>query len=386
MTQKLKHNANGFHIVPVLVFLVVVGIVGLVGWRVMNSKDTPQPTTVQPNQEQPQSKLSGNYLGDITSKLELEQVKLTEKGQQGIAIDDQTGLVYVGTYSGINNKCLPGNLTGGKSYLSVIDPATAKETAAVVTDGAPIWPSVDSDRGEVYVAASSGTVAIHKTGSGEKLGSIAVGGLPHMPAHLDNILVVSNTNDQSQTYYSAVNLDTKKIIGDYASPKFPHPIAIDTEAKLAYMMGVEAAEVVVIDMSTGKPGETFKLEGGGGQMTLSKKLGKFITSSSKPGTSMAVFDFDSKKSVGTIGFEGVNAPGSGVAIDEQNGLAFVVISDQNAVGVASLETLKPLGFIKTGGCPYAVKIDANRGKGYVTNSGDGTLTIFDIKNLLEALK
>lgn len=380
----MRSNQKGFHVLPLLLAIVVVSVIVFVGLRVLSkqNKTTEQNTATQADNNG--EKLSfGEYSGDITSKLNLKQVALTGKGNQGIAVDKETGLVYIGTFGGLNNKCLVGNPNAPeKSYLNIVDPKQAKEIAGVLTDAAPIWPAIDAKRDVVYLAASTGSVAVHKRGSGEKIDSIKLNGLPHLPAVLDSIMVVSNTYDQSQTYFSAVNLDSRKVISNTKGPKLPHPIIVDEEAKLAYMMGVESAEVGVIDMTNGSLKETFKLDGGAGQMEYSKKFKRFITDSNQGGSSIAVFDSETKKLVGKIGFEGANTPGTGLAVDEEAGLIFVVIADQGAVGVASLETLKPLGFFKTGACPYAVKLDAKQGKGYVTNTGDGTLTIFD----LEALK
>lgn len=361
-----KHSPSTTFIASVLMVLVLIGQISPAG----ATQSRPEQTSVQ-------------YLGDITNQLKLQQIQLTGKGTQGLAIDQDTGLVYTAAFSGINNKCLAGdtNSSASESFLNIVDPARSKEIVAVPTDRAPIWPTVDARRDVVYVAASSGSVAIHNRGTGEKTGSINVGGLPHQSAFLGNVMVVSNTYDQSQTYYSVINLDSRTVTANPKGPRLPHPIAIDEEAKLAYMMGVEAAEVTTIDMDTGQPKETFKLEGGGGQMTFSKKLQKFVTDSSEPGTSAAVFDFVTRKPLGTLGFQGANSPGSGLAIDDESGLLFVVISDLNAVGVASLKTLKPLGFFKVGGCPYGVRIDGQRKKGYVTNSGDRMLTVFNLKEL-----
>lgn len=379
-------NQKGFHVLPVLLLVIFLGVAAFVGYRVMDKEDKKSQGATETAQTETKKKTFGNYQGDITSKLQLKQVALTGKGNQGIAVDKETGLVYIGTFGGLNNKCLVSNGTApSESYLNVVDPKQAKEVAGVVTDPSPIWPAVDYERGLVYVAASSGSVAIHKRGSGEKVSSIKLNGLPHLPAILGKIMVVSNTYDQSQTYFSAIDLDTQKVIGNHKGPRLPHPIIIDEEAKLAYMMGVESAEVGVINMTDGTLKETFTLQGGAGQLEVSKKFKKFITDSNQGGSSVAVFDMDTKKLLARIGFEGATTPGTGLAIDEESGLLFVVIADQNAVAVATLEDHKPLGFFKTGACPYAVKVDTKLRKGYVTNTGNGTLTIFDLKELKDTL-
>jgi DNA-binding beta-propeller fold protein YncE len=150
-------------------------------------------------------------------------------------------------------------------------------------------------------------------------------------------------------------------------------------------MGVEGGSVVVIDMTTGEPKKMFQFIGGGGQMVMSKKYGKVFTDSSQPGTSVAAFDLATHELLKRIGFQGANAPGSGLAIDEEAGLLFVAIQDHNAVGVASIETLEPLAFFKVGGCPYGVELDVTRGRGFVTNTGDGSVSMFDLEKVRETL-
>ncbi|HEV2412242.1 MAG TPA: hypothetical protein VGS28_00350 [Candidatus Saccharimonadales bacterium] len=382
----MRRSQRGFAaVLAILLVAFLVAVVGYIAYRKYHHINSVISRNTSTNTEA-QSFNQNSYQGDITQKLHLQTIKLSGTGQQGIAVDPNTGYVYVGAYSGINNRCMAGNPNQGQSLLNIVDPTQAKQVAAVQTDEAPIWPAVDDQKGVVYLATSSGSVAIHKLGTGEKLGSIHVGGLPHMPALLGNLMVVSNTYDQSETYYSVVDLNTNQVVGNYKAPALPHPIAIDEQDKLAYMMGVQSGGVETINMDTGQPVSNFTLQGGVGQMTLSTKLGKIVTSANAPGSSMTVFDLATKKNLGTIGFNGANTPGTSVAIDDATGLAFVVISDQDAIGVASLNTLKPLGYFKTGGCPYAVRLDSQRGKGYVTNSGDGTLTVFDLKDLESALQ
>ncbi len=387
---RLSKNNRGFSVVELLIILVIIGVIGGVGWSVMQrqktTKSSPQSSNTSGQTEK--AAKSTTYQADITSKLNLQSIQLSGAGTQGLDIDAETGLVYAGNTGNTISKCDPGNVQQkpGRNTMSVIDPAKGKELALEATDNGPIWPAVDPKRNVVYMAnsGSPGTISVHEKGTGKKLESITTAGMPHAFGILDNILVVSNTYDSSQTYYSAINLDTRKVIGNHKSPALPHPVVVDAEQKLAYMMGVQNGEVVVIDMTTGSPKETFTLDGGNGQLAISKKLGKIITDSNKPGTVTAIYDKSSKKSLAVLSFQGTNAPGTGLALDEEAGLFFVVIADQNLLGVGSLETMKPLGYFTVGVCPYAVRVDAARGKGYVTNSGDSTLTVFDLKEIRTA--
>lgn len=367
------------------VLLATFLTVGVISWWLMRPS-SPGPTSqnVPSDQKTEASLYKGSYLGDLTSETVVENIAISSLGAQGIDIDPETGQVYIGAFAGLTNKCLnqPG-LSGGT--LSVVDPAQKKEIAAVTTDGAPIWPAVDASRNKVYIAASSGSIAVHELGTGKKLGSINLGGLPHMPAIVGNIMVVSNTYNQSQTYYSAINLDTEKEIGHYTSPKLPHPIVVDEQLKRAYMMGVEDASIVAIDMTTGQPIETFQLPGGRGQLALWEEQNIAVTDASSGGASLSLFDWRTRQLTQSLGFEGANSPGTVLAIDQTSGLLFVIISDQNAVGVVSLEDRKPVGYFKVGACPYAVRLDETRGKGYITNTGDKTLTVFDLASLRQKL-
>lgn len=200
-----------------------------------------------------------------------------------------------------------------------------------------------------------------------------------------NLMVVSNTYNQSQSYYSVIDLETRTVTASYSSPHLPHPIVVDSDKKIAYMMGVDDASVVVIDMTTGQPQETFALTGGGGQLAVSKKFNKFYTSSSAPGTATASFDLTTRQSLGTIGFSGLTAPGSSIAIDETGQLMFVVLGDDNAIGIADAKTLKPLGYIQVGRCPYGVRVDAPRNRAFVTNSGSHSLTMIDLEKVRDAV-
>ena len=382
-----RSQQAGFHVLELSLLLFVLATIGVVGWYVAKAHKpatTVTNTTHQIASSQNTESASDVYMSDITSKLSLKTISMTGKGSQGLAIDPKTGYVYVGAFGGINNACLQGN-NQGTSYLDVVDPAQGKQVTATPADFAPIWPAVDDQRGLVYLASSSGVVGIFRLGTGERVGVYRVGGVPHMPAVLGNILVVSNTNDASQDYYSAVNLDSGQVIGAFKGAHLPHPVIVDPDKKIAYMMGVESGDVQVIDMTTGLPQSLFTLEGGAGQLIISKKYNLMITDANKDGDSAAFYDLTSHKMLGTVGFAGLGTPGTGLAVDDADGLLFVILQDRNALAVASLKTMKPLGYFTAGGCPYAVRIDSQRGLGYVTDTGPGALTEFRLSDLKKAL-
>lgn len=368
-------------LVPIIsgLALVVILAAGFLGWRFYSSA---HPSNSNPTEAANTTNrtLSDTYHSDITGQLKLTTIAMTGRGSQGIAIDPQTGYVYVGAFGGLNNACMQGN-NQGASYLDVVDPSQDKQVTATVADFAPIWPAVDNSRGNVYLASSSGAVGIFKLGTGKRVGVYQVGGVPHQPAILGNILVASNTYNASQTYYTAVDLDTGKIIGNFQGPRLPHPVIVDPEKKIAYMMGVESGDVQIIDMTTGKPQSSFNLQGGAGQMNISQKYSEIITDANTAGNSAAFYDLNSHQKLGDVGFRGLGTPGTGLEVDDADGLLFVIMGDKNALAIASLKTMKPLGYFKVGPCPYAVRVDEQRSLGFVTNTGDGSLTKFDLKQL-----
>ena len=106
------------------------------------------------------------------------------RGAEGISLDENTGYMYIGLNGSIISGCdgdasLGGQPVGG-GELSAINPISGIELFSVKTGGAPIWPTVDSDRGYVYVMGSGdGTVTTHELNTGSIINVINIGGKPH---------------------------------------------------------------------------------------------------------------------------------------------------------------------------------------------------------------
>ena len=265
--------------------------------------------------------------------------------------------------------------------LSVVDPVGGREIAAVKTEPGPVWPLVDAARGVVYVAASTeGRVAVHRVRTGAKLETIQVGGLPHDLGLFGDVLIVSNTNDGSQRYMSVVDVATGKVRATHEVAWFPHRIAIDEASKRAYMMSVESGTITVVDMRSGKVIADFD-SGGGGTMTFSTATRRLFVpgrDAGRPNT-IRVIDADSRELLGEIGpFTGPGHQAFGLTVDEQRGLLYATVGDSNLVGVADIDTLEPLGVFEVDTCPWGVRLDPERGRGYVTSPARGTLGIFDL--------
>lgn len=334
--------------------------------------DTSQNTTQAPTATKPQNQV----------------IQTSGAGTQGIDVDLETGLVYI-AHNG-SNTCKPiapgkDALPKGANTLSIVDPAAGKETVNIETEFSPIWPTVDTKRKVVYVAGSGGTIGSHKLGEGTKIKSLKVGGLPHMVGlSNDGILVVSNTNDGSQTYYSAVNADTFSLIGHFESPKFPHAIVYNQDKNIFYMIGVESGKIVVIDAKTGLSERTFsanKIDKNSAQMALAPVLKQLFVSVAVPKEGINVIDAEKETIVNTFDFARQGSPPTSLAIDESRGLLFVVRTDFDAVEILDLKTGQTRGSIAVDDCPYAVRLDTKRGLGFVSSSAKATLTVFNLDQL-----
>lgn len=321
----------------------------------------------------------------------LKTIQLSTGGTNGLDIDPDTGLVYAVNNSTVGAWCGKSGSRGDS--LSIVDPASGKEIASVATEKGPVWPLVDTGNNVVYVATSAeGIIALHKRGTGEKLETIKVGGLPHDIA-LDkesNVLLVSNTNDGSQQYVAAIDAKTKSILGQHKVASLPHRIMLDAAKRLAYVVSVGSGTISIFNTMNGQPAGQFDT-GGKGTIAFSSSTRKlFIPASGQAGQaeSIRVINVDTKENVGTISpfLSNAGHQAFGLAVDEKNRLLFASIGDSKYVGVADIDSLKPLAVFEANDCTWGVKIDEKRQLGFVTNTSSGQVTVFDLKKVVSELK
>ena len=346
-----------------------------------------------------QNSAGGTTVSTLSQDVILKTIKLTGAGPQGLELDSKTGLVYVANNGSIISGCKgdtsksggQASLQAGANKLSIVDPSSGKETVSVPTDSGPIWPLVDNKRNVVYVAGSgNGKVAIHELGTGKKTDSINIGGRPHAFGLSESgVLIVSNTNDSTQTFMSAVNVNTKQVIAHHKAPELPHGIAFDSVKNVFYMVGVKNGTVAIIDAKTGEVKSTFAgTEGFGNSnmLAFSPSTRKLFISDSKTITSITVVDVDSQKMIQSVGFTQTPSPTWGMAVDETNGLLYAALPNSNAVGVMDIKSLKPLALIPVDECPYAVRLDTERGLGFTANQVNATVSVFDLKKVTSSIK
>ena len=346
------------------------------------------------------SMTSGSASGSVKelSSISVAKVQLSGAGTEGLDVDKKTGYVYALNNGAIISGC-KGDVTqsGGRqevvkgaSTLSIIDPATGKEIANVATEQAPIWPLVDAERNVVYAAGSgNGKVAIHELGTGKMIESIALGGRPHaFGLSPSGVLIASNTNDSTQTYMSAIDAATRKLISHHKAPEFPHGIVYDAAKDVFYLVGVKQGDIAIVDGKTGEIKSTMTLTekfNNSNMLAFSSKTRQLFVSDTQQTSAVTVINVDTQKIVGHIGWSRTSWPAWGMEVDDAAGLLYAALPNGNAVGVADVKSLKPLATIPVDECPYAVRLDVGKGKGYTTGQVNATLSIFDLASVKAAL-
>lgn len=398
--------------------LIAGAAVGIIVIVVITMAAQPQPA-VSPNLSEkvaecsprntptcgPDGKPIGNDTGATNEikilSLAVSKVQLSGAGPQGLDIDPATGYAYIGNNGNIIAGCegdttkpgangQPAPVKAGAHTLSIIDPLSLKELKRVDTETAVIWTQVDSKRGVVYAAGSgNGKIGIHALGTGVKVGSISVGGKPHAFGLYNDTLITSNTNDDTQTYFTSINAVTKQVIKAQKAPELPHGIAYDSSKNVFYMVGVKTGDVAVIDASTGEVKDTFAGTGGSfgnsNMLAFSNKSRKLFISDTQQTSSVTAVNVDTRKIEGRIRFTQSSAPAWGMQVDDQNGLLYVALPNADAVGIAEVSSLKPVGIVKVDTCPYAVRLDTQRGLAVTANQVNATASVFKLSEVKSQL-
>lgn len=371
-----------------LVIILLLLLLGGGAYAFMARDTVPKPQPEQPAAKSPRP------VQELTKTLEVAHasIKLSSGVPQGLDIDQATGYVYtVGSNSVITGcKAPQAPSTGATSTLHIVDPAQAKELFNVATESSPVWPQIDNGRKVVYVSGSgNGMIGVHNLTNGQKISSIDVKGKPQAFGFNAGTLMTSNTADTSQTYYSLINPDTRKVVASYKVPEMPHGIAFNAADKVFYMVGSKTGDVAVIDALNGLVKETFSATGGGGEnsqmIVYSPKLKRLYISDQRADSQVTVYDVTAKKVIGKIRFTTKAQPAGGMQLDDERGLIYTALPLSNAVAVADATTLKPLGLIKVDDCPFAVDLDLQRGLGFSTGQVAATISSFKIDDVLKAI-
>ena len=330
------------------------------------------------------------------------------RGAEGIALDENTGYMYIGLNGSIISGCdgdasLGGQPVGG-GELSAINPISGIELFSVKTGGAPIWPTVDRDRGYVYVMGSGdGTVTTHELNTGSIINVINIGGKPHQGGldYSSGKMVIGNTFKSSedinqQKYSSILNINSFEVEKNFESSPGAHGMAVDQDNDLVYFSSVADGMITVVDINTneiintGAPKDKFGSDFGGNNMlTRQDKTGRlFQANTQSSATGLIVINEKDLTAIDVIRFANSKIPW-GMWVDEANELLFAALPNANSVGVVDLKSLEHVLNIQVGECPYAVSLDIERKIGVSTNQGTPSIntsaTVFDLCKVYEKL-
>lgn len=318
-------------------------------------------------------------------------------GAEGIAIDPSTGLAYIGLNGTIVSGC-EGDPTrtgtipvpsAGANRMSIVDPAAAREVAAVATGASPIWPTVDPDRQLVFMMGSggTGTVTVHRASDGATLRTVVVGGKPHMGGldYSTRLMVIGNTVRASavvaeQNWATVLDTNSYTIRRQFNTSPAPHGMAVDQDRDLVYFTAVGDGAIVAVNAATGidvmtsVPKSAIGASFGNNNMLARQAATRRLFQTNAQQGSIGVLVIDEI----TLTLEKVVRFGSGslipwgMSVDEPNRLLFAALPNANAVGVVDLDSLEHVATIPVGACPYAVAVDAQRRRAVTSNQGTPT--------------
>lgn len=273
--------------------------------------------------------------------------------------------------------------------MSIVSLSTMKEVSRTPVVDGPVWPFVDTQRGVVYVGGSAlGQVGVYNSTTGQQEAIINTGGRPHAFGLHGNILIASNTGDNTETHMSAINANTRQVISTQVSPALPHGIVYDSVKNVFYMVGVKTGAVAIINADTGAIESTFDdLSGTGNSnmLAFSTKDRKLFIADSQISSDITVVNVDTRQKVGTINLSGNGSTVWGMQVDDSTGLLYAAMPDADAIGVADVNNLRALGMIKVDSCPYAVRLDTQLGLGVSTGQVHANLSVFKLADVKKAL-
>jgi DNA-binding beta-propeller fold protein YncE len=314
-----------------------------------------------------------------------ESIALSGRAPQGLDVDLETGLVYVSNNGSYVAAC-KGTGQGVDRSMSIVDPALRRETVRIDNMGGPVWPLVDVARNVVYSANSGGkSLTVHERGTGRLLSTIPLGGRPHQ-AGLDpggSLLVVTNSNDESQTFVAIVDADARAVVRHLPVSPLPHGVSVDADRHRAYVSSVGDGTNTLIDLNDGTVAgmvqQTTSGHPNANMNAFSRTLRRLFISDTPR---ITVVDADTGLRVGAISF---GSPAWGMQVDEATGLLYAALPDQNAIGVADAVTLAALALVRVDDCPFAVRLDTVRRTGFSTGMNGNRLTMFPLERVEAAL-
>ena len=326
-------------------------------------------------------------------------------GPWGVAVDESRGKVYV--------------VNSGSNTVSVIDTGTYAVIATILVGVGPRDVAVDQPSGKAYVTnLMENTVSVIETGTDTVIASIPVGDGP-MGVAVDSFGCKAYVANSFGYAVSVIDTGTYTVMANITVGECPNAVAVDSSGGKAYVVNNWGNSVSVIETGTDIVTATILV----GQLpkcvAVDESRGKaFVTSPESNGVCTVISDtwkiVDSKAVLQSVTYDTVTASGNsrGISTVDMNGQSTTVnwtgvvvaslTASDSVVFVGDLVTVEAYlvygdtGFpvmdgnvaingypasnkddIPVGDGPMGVAVDESRGKAYVTNSDDDTVSVID---------
>jgi uncharacterized repeat protein (TIGR02543 family) len=284
-----------------------------------------------------------------------------------LAVDN--GLAYVGSYSGA---------------VKVVDLASQTVVATVpfgpYPNARPGYIALDSNRAYIALSnlGSNGQVAVLDRSSNQITGYIPVGPDPWGVAIYNGKLYVTNnvwwTNGDPATV-KVINLATQSIIATIPVGINPNSIAIDPQSGKAYVTNYNSLSksVSVIDTNTNSVVSTIQLNDSPAGVTITGGKAYVTIPVNSPNGWVKVINIATDQVIDTLT---VGRDGWGIA--SLSGNVFVANQSSGNVTVIQTSNYQVVSTLTTGSLPTGIASDPSTARVYVSNQGDGTITVIGI--------
>jgi YVTN family beta-propeller protein len=278
----------------------------------------------------------------------------------------------------------------GDRSLSIIDPATAKQIAAVPVGGVTGHEVAASPDGRIAYVPIYGNSGVAKPGtdgtsmsvidiaSQKVIGTVDFGhGVrPHCAVYdpVSKLLYVTTEIDKSITI---IDPKTLKIVGSIPTgEEYSHMLAISHDGKRGYTANVKPGSVSVLDMKARKTITVIPISPSTQRISISKD-DRMVFTSDQTKPQLAVID-TATNSVKT--WVPLAAPGYGTASTLDGRWLLVTMPQANQVAVVDLTTLKVTKTIDVPSAPQEVLMRPDGHTAYVSCNVKNQVAVIDLSS------
>jgi len=289
----------------------------------------------------------------------------------------------------------------GDRTLSIVDPSTGKEIAAVPVGGITGHEVAASPDGRIAFVPIYGNSGVAKPGTdGANMAVIDIaarkvvgnvdfghGIRPHCPIYdpVSKLLYVTTELDQTITI---IDPKTLKIVGTIPTTQpYSHMLAISHDGKRGYTANVKPGTVSVLDMNARKTITVIPISPYTQRISISPD-DRMAFTSDQTSPRLAVIDTASDRVAHWVDLPG-EGYGTGATLDGR--WLLVTVPGKNEVAVVNLKTLKVEKTIEVPAAPQEVLMRPNGKEAYVSCNIKNQVAVIDldqwkVKTLIDAGK